>query len=204
MSGRDVRNIAIIAHVDHGKTTRVDGFLRQPGSFRRGEVVADCAMDSNDLERERGITILAKFTAITWKGTRINIVDTPGHADFGGEVERVLKMVDSVLLLVDAFEGPMPQTRFVTRKALALGLRPILVVNKIDRAGCDPEGAVNDHFDLFCQLGATDEQLAFPVIFASGREGFAVRALGDDRPDLSPLLALAGPRAPPPAPAVTA
>ena len=137
---RDVRNIAIIAHVDHGKTTLVDGFLRQAGQFRTGEVVADCAMDSNDLERERGITILSKFTAITWKGTRINIVDTPGHADFGGEVERVLKMVDCVCLLVDAFEGPMPQTRFVTRKALALGLRPILVVNKVDRAGCDPEG----------------------------------------------------------------
>ena len=136
----DVRNIAIIAHVDHGKTTLVDGFLRQAGSFRPGEVVADCAMDSNELERERGITILAKFTAITWKGMRINIVDTPGHADFGGEVERVLKMVDSVCLLVDAYEGPMPQTRFVTRKALALGLRPILVVNKVDRPGCDPEG----------------------------------------------------------------
>src|ERR1051325_3071485 len=134
-----VRNIAIIAHVDHGKTTLVDGFLRQAGQFRAGEVIADCAMDSNDLERERGITILSKFTAITWKGTRINIVDTPGHADFGGEVERVLKMVDSVCLLVDAFAGPMPQTRFVTRKALALGLRPILVVNKVDREGCDPE-----------------------------------------------------------------
>src|SRR3954447_4792745 len=127
MARLDVRNIAIIAHVDHGKTTLVDGFLRQAGQFRTGEVIADCAMDSNDLERERGITILSKFTAITWKDTRINIVDTPGHADFGGEVERVLKMVDSVCLLVDAFEGPMPQTRFVTRKALALGLRPILV-----------------------------------------------------------------------------
>jgi GTP-binding protein len=195
----DVRNIAIIAHVDHGKTTLVDGFLRQAGTFRAGEVLADCAMDSNDLERERGITILAKFTAITWKGTRINIVDTPGHADFGGEVERVLKMVDSVLLLVDAFEGPMPQTRFVTRKALALGLRPILVVNKIDRPGCDPDGAVNDTFDLFCALGATDEQLDFPVIYASGREGFAVRALSDDRRDLSPLLDLVVAKVPPPA-----
>jgi GTP-binding protein len=194
----DVRNIAIIAHVDHGKTTLVDGFLRQAGSFRPGEVVADCAMDSNDLERERGITILAKFTAITWKGTRINIVDTPGHADFGGEVERVLKMVDSVLLLVDAFEGPMPQTRFVTRKALALGLRPILVVNKIDRAGCDPEAAVNDTFDLFCALGATDEQLDFPVIYASGREGFAVRTLTDERTDLGPLLDLVVEKVPPP------
>jgi GTP-binding protein len=195
----DVRNIAIIAHVDHGKTTLVDGFLRQAGSFRTGEVVANCAMDSNDLERERGITILAKFTAITWKGTRINIVDTPGHADFGGEVERVLKMVDSVLLLVDAFEGPMPQTRFVTRKALALGLRPILVVNKIDRPGCDPEGAVNDTFDLFCALGATDEQLDFPVVYASGREGFAVKNLSDERKDLSPLLDLVVSSVPPPA-----
>jgi GTP-binding protein len=194
----DVRNIAIIAHVDHGKTTLVDGFLRQAGTFRTGEVVADCAMDSNDLERERGITILAKFTAITWKGIRINIVDTPGHADFGGEVERVLKMVDSVLLLVDAFEGPMPQTRFVTRKALALGLRPILVVNKIDRQGCDPEAAVNDTFDLFCALGATDEQLDFPVIYASGREGFAIKTLTDPRTDLGPLLDLVVEKVPPP------
>ncbi len=196
---RDVRNIAIIAHVDHGKTTLVDGFLRQAGTFRAGEVIADCAMDSNDLERERGITILAKFTAITWKGVRINIVDTPGHADFGGEVERVLKMVDSVLLLVDAFEGPMPQTRFVTRKALALGLRPILVVNKIDRAGCDPDGAINDTFDLFCALGASDEQLDFPVVYASGREGFAIAKLTDEHKDLGPLLDLIIERVPPPA-----
>jgi GTP-binding protein len=194
----DVRNIAIIAHVDHGKTTLVDGFLRQAGTFRAGEVIADCAMDSNDLERERGITILAKFTAITWKGTRINIVDTPGHADFGGEVERVLKMVDSVCLLVDAFEGPMPQTRFVTRKALALGLRPILVVNKVDRAGCDPEGAVDATFDLFCALGATDAQLDFPIIYASGREGWAARELKDPRKDLSPLLDLIVEVVPPP------
>ena len=176
---RDVRNIAIIAHVDHGKTTLVDGFLRQAGEFRPGEVVADCAMDSNALERERGITILAKYTAITWKGTRINIVDTPGHADFGGEVERVLKMVDSVCLLVDAYEGPMPQTRFVTSKALALGLRPILVVNKIDRPGCDPAGTVDETFDLFCALGATDAQLDFPIVYASGREGWAVKSLSD-------------------------
>src|ERR1017187_207399 len=195
----EVRNIAIIAHVDHGKTTLVDGFLRQAGTFRTGEVVADCAMDSNDLERERGITILAKFTAITWKGIRVNIVDTPGHADFGGEVERVLKMVDSVLLLVDAFEGPMPQTRFVTRKALALGLRPILVVNKIDRVGCDPDGAVNDTFDLFCALGANEEQLDFPVIYASGREGYAVRHLTDEKKDLTPLLDLILESVPPPA-----
>jgi GTP-binding protein len=184
----DVRNIAIIAHVDHGKTTLVDGFLRQAGQFRAGEVIADCAMDSNDLERERGITILSKFTAITWKGTRINIVDTPGHADFGGEVERVLKMVDCVCLLVDAFEGPMPQTRFVTRKALALGLRPILVINKVDRPGCDPTGTVDETFDLFCALGASDEQLDFPIVYASGREGWAVKELGDERKDLGPLL----------------
>ncbi len=196
---RDVRNIAIIAHVDHGKTTLVDGFLRQAGQFRTGEVIADCAMDSNDLERERGITILSKFTAITWNGTRINIVDTPGHADFGGEVERVLKMVDSVCLLVDAFEGPMPQTRFVTRKALALGLRPILVVNKVDRPGCDPEGAVDETFDLFCALGASDAQLDFPIVYASGREGWAVKDLKDDRKDLGPLLDLIVASVPPPA-----
>jgi len=195
---KDVRNIAIIAHVDHGKTTLVDGFLRQAGTFRAGEVIADCAMDSNDLERERGITILAKFTAITWKGTRINIVDTPGHADFGGEVERVLKMVDCVCLLVDAFEGPMPQTRFVTRKALALGLRPILVVNKVDRPGCDPNGAVDETFDLFCALGATDAQLDFPIVYASGREGWAARNLTDEHTDLSPLLDLIIEKAPPP------
>src|SRR3569832_371694 len=194
----DVRNIAIVAHVDHGKTTLVDGLLKQAGAFRRGEVVQECALDSNPLERERGITILSKFTAITWNGTRINIVDTPGHADFGGEVERVLKMVDSVCLLVDAFEGPMPQTRFVTRKALALGLRPILVVNKVDRAGCDPNGAVDETFDLFCELGATDAQLDFPIVYASGREGWAVRNLGDEHSDLSPLLDLIVEKAPPP------
>ncbi len=187
----DVRNIAIIAHVDHGKTTLVDGLLQQAGAFRRGEVVQECAMDSNPLERERGITILSKTTAITWKGVRINIVDTPGHADFGGEVERVLRMVDSVCLLVDAFEGPMPQTRFVTRKALALGLRPILVVNKIDRAGVDLEGTVNGVFDLFVNLGANDQQLDFPVIYASGRQGFAVLNPEDDRSQgLTPLLDL--------------
>jgi GTP-binding protein len=187
----DVRNIAIIAHVDHGKTTLVDGLLNQAGAFRRGEVVQECALDSNPLERERGITILAKNTAITWKGIRINIVDTPGHADFGGEVERVLRMVDSVLLLVDAFEGPMPQTRFVTRKALALGLKPILVVNKIDRDGCDPHGTVDGVFDLFCNLGATDAQLDFPVIYASGRQGYAILDPKDDTSQgLTPLLDL--------------
>ena len=190
MSARtDVRNIAIIAHVDHGKTTLVDGLLKQAGAFRRGEVVQECALDSNPIERERGITILSKNTAITWKGVRINIVDTPGHADFGGEVERVLRMVDSVLLLVDAFEGPMPQTRFVTKKALALGLRPILVVNKIDRDGCDPTGTVDDVFDLFCNLGANDAQLDFGIMYASGRSGFAIRNLEDDRSEgLTPLL----------------
>src|SRR5260221_8395774 len=177
----DVRNIAIIAHVELGKTTLVDGLLKQAGAFRRGEVVGECALDSNPLERERGITILSKNTAITYQGTRINIVDTPGHADFGGEVERVLRMVDSVLLLVDAFEGPMPQTRFVTKKALALGLRPIVVVNKIDRDGCDPHGTVDKVFDLFCHLGAHDQQLDFPVIYASGREGYAVLDPADDR-----------------------
>ncbi len=190
----DVRNIAIIAHVDHGKTTLVDGLLKQAGAFRRGEVVNECALDSNPLERERGITILSKNTAITWgqgtRATRINIVDTPGHADFGGEVERVLRMVDSVLLLVDAFEGPMPQTRFVTKKALALGLKPILVVNKIDRPGCDPTGTVDEVFDLFVHLGANDAQLDFPIIYASGRQGYAIHELSDEPHDLAPLLDL--------------
>ena len=194
----DVRNIAIIAHVDHGKTTLVDGLLTQAGAFRRGEVVQECALDSNPLERERGITILAKNTAITWEGTRINIVDTPGHADFGGEVERVLRMVDSVLLLVDAFEGPMPQTRFVTKKALALGLRPIVVVNKVDRDGCDPHGTVDAVFDLFCHLGATDGQLDFPVVYASGRQGWATQSLDGERKDLTPLLDLIMAKVPPP------
>jgi GTP-binding protein len=189
MQRSDVRNIAIVAHVDHGKTTLVDGLLQQAGAFRRGEVVQECALDSNPLERERGITILAKNTAITWNGTRINIVDTPGHADFGGEVERVLRMVDSVLLLVDAYEGPMPQTRFVTKKALELGLKPIVVVNKIDRDGCDPHGTVDGVFDLFVALGATDSQLDFPVIYASGRNGYAVRDPKDEPNEgLTPLL----------------
>jgi GTP-binding protein len=195
----DVRNIAIIAHVDHGKTTLVDGLLEQAGAFRRGEVVQECALDSNPLERERGITILSKNTAITWNGVRINIVDTPGHADFGGEVERVLRMVDSVLLLVDAFEGPMPQTRFVTKKALALGLRPIVVVNKIDREGCDIDGTVNDVFDLFVHLGATDEQLDFPVIYASGRSGYAILDPKETPTQgLQPLLNLIVEKVPPP------
>jgi GTP-binding protein len=194
----DVRNIAIVAHVDHGKTTLVDGLLKQAGAFRRGEVVQECALDSNELERERGITILSKCTAITYKGTRINIVDTPGHADFGGEVERVLRMVDCVVLLVDAFEGPLPQTRFVTKKALALGLKPIVVVNKIDRPGCDPRGTVDAVFDLFCALEAKDDQLDFPVIFASGRLGYAVHDPGDEPKDLTPLLDLILEKVPPP------
>ena len=182
--------MAIIAHVDHGKTTLVDAMLKQSGIFREGQAAPTRVLDSNPLERERGITILAKNTSIVHGGVKFNIVDTPGHADFGGEVERVLKMVDCVCLLVDAFEGPMPQTRFVTRKALALGLRPILVVNKVDRAGCDPEGAVDATFDLFCALGATDAQLDFPIVYASGREGWAVRDLKDERKDLGPLLDL--------------
>lgn len=170
---RPLRNIAIIAHVDHGKTTLVDQLLRQSGTFAAHEQVAERVMDSNDIERERGITILAKNCAVQWQGTHINIVDTPGHADFGGEVERVLSMVDGVLLLVDAVEGPMPQTRFVTRKALAQGLKPIVVVNKIDRPGARPDWVVNQTFDLFDKLGATEEQLDFPVVYASALNGFA-------------------------------
>jgi GTP-binding protein len=170
---RALRNVAIIAHVDHGKTTLVDQLLRQSGTFQDHQQLDERVMDSNDLERERGITILAKNCAVQYEGTHINIVDTPGHADFGGEVERVLSMVDGVLLLVDAVEGPMPQTRFVTRKALALGLKPIVVVNKIDRPGARPDFVVNATFDLFDKLGATEEQLDFPVIFASGLDGYA-------------------------------
>ena len=170
---RALRNIAIIAHVDHGKTTLVDQLLRQSGTFRENQQVDNRVMDSNDLEKERGITILAKNCAVEYKGTHINIVDTPGHADFGGEVERVLSMVDSVLLLVDAVEGPMPQTRFVTRKALALGLKPIVVVNKIDRPGARPDWVVNATFELFDKLGATEEQLDFPVVYASALNGYA-------------------------------
>ena len=168
-----IRNIAIIAHVDHGKTTLVDQLLRQSGTFRENEKVAERVMDSNDIERERGITILAKNCAVTWKDTHINIVDTPGHADFGGEVERALSMVDGVVLLIDAQEGPMPQTRFVTKKALALGLKPIVVVNKVDKPGAKPQAVVNAAFDLFDKLGATDEQLDFPVVYASGINGWS-------------------------------
>ena len=185
---RQIRNIAIIAHVDHGKTTLVDQLLRQSGTFRENEKVAERVMDSNDLERERGITILAKNCAVEWKGTHVNIVDTPGHADFGGEVERVLSMVDSVLLLVDAVEGPMPQTRFVTKKALALGLKPIVVVNKVDRPGARPDYVINATFDLFDKLGATEEQLDFPVVFASGLNGWAALEQGTVGTDLSPLF----------------
>ena len=193
----EIRNVAIIAHVDHSKTTLVDGLLKQAGTFRTGEVVAERAMDSNDLERERGITILSKCTAVTWKGVRINIVDTPGHADFGGEVERVLGMVDSVLLLVDAYEGAMPQTRFVTQKAFEMGLNPIVVVNKIDRPGVDPHDVMDQVFALFDSLGATDKQLDFPVIYASGRQGYAIRELGDTPKDLGPILDLIIEKVPP-------
>ena len=185
---RQIRNIAIIAHVDHGKTTLVDQLLRQSGTFRANEKIAERVMDSNDLERERGITILAKNCAVEWKGTHINIVDTPGHADFGGEVERVLSMVDSVLLLVDAVEGPMPQTRFVTKKALALGLKPIVVVNKVDRPGAREDYVVNATFDLFDKLGASEAQLDFPVIYASGLNGWATLEKGGTGTDLAPLF----------------
>jgi len=188
MSGRALRNIAIIAHVDHGKTTLVDKLLGQSGTFRENQTVAERVMDSNDLERERGITILAKNCAVEYEGTHINIVDTPGHADFGGEVERVLSMVDGVLLLVDAVEGPMPQTRFVTRKALALGLKPIVVVNKIDRPGARPDYVVNATFDLFDKLGASEEQLDFPVIYASALNGYAGEASDVRSGSLRPLF----------------
>ena len=184
---RPIRNIAIIAHVDHGKTTLVDKLLRQSGTFASYQHVQERVMDSNDLERERGITILAKNCAVTYEGTHINIVDTPGHADFGGEVERVLSMVDSVLLLVDAVEGPMPQTRFVTRKALALGLKPIVVVNKVDRPSARPDWVVNHTFELFDKLGATEAQLDFPVIYASALHGWAVADMKDAPPSIDAL-----------------
>jgi len=186
----DLRNIAIIAHVDHGKTTLVDEMLKQSGAFRANQAVAERAMDSNDLERERGITILAKCTSVEWKGHRINIVDTPGHADFGGEVERILSMVDGVVLLVDAAEGPMPQTKFVTAKALALGLRPIVVLNKVDKPDAEPDRALDECFDLFANLGADDDQLDFPHLYASGRSGWADAELDGKRRDLSALFNL--------------
>ncbi len=185
---RALRNIAIIAHVDHGKTTLVDQLLRQSGTFRDNQQIAERVMDSNDIEKERGITILAKNCAVEYEGTHINIVDTPGHADFGGEVERVLSMVDSVLLLVDAVEGPMPQTRFVTKKALALGLKPIVVVNKIDRPGARIDWVINQTFDLFDKLGATEEQLDFPVVYASGLNGYASLEASAREGDMRPLF----------------
>ncbi len=185
---RAIRNIAIIAHVDHGKTTLVDKLLRQSGTFRENQQVDERVMDSNDLEKERGITILAKNTAIEYEGVHINIVDTPGHADFGGEVERVLGMVDSVLLLVDAVEGPMPQTRFVTKKALAQGLKPIVVINKVDRPGARPDWVINHTFDLFVKLGATDEQLDFPIVYASALNGFATLDLDQPSDTMRPLF----------------
>ncbi|WP_296557794.1 translational GTPase TypA [Pigmentiphaga sp.] len=185
---RALRNVAIIAHVDHGKTTLVDQLLRQAGTFRDNEQVAERVMDSNDIEKERGITILAKNCAVEYEGTHINIVDTPGHADFGGEVERVLSMVDGVLLLVDAVEGPMPQTRFVTRKALAQGLKPIVVINKIDRPGARPDWVINQTFDLFDKLGASEEQLDFPVVYASGLNGYAGLTEEVRSGDMKPLF----------------
>ncbi len=185
---RDIRNIAVIAHVDHGKTTLVDELLKQSGTFAAHQEVDERVMDSNDIEKERGITILSKNTAIDYEGVRINIIDTPGHADFGGEVERVLKMVDSVLLLVDAQEGVMPQTKFVVKKALQLGHRPIVVVNKIDKPAGEPDRVVDEVFDLFDQMGATEEQLEFPVIYAAARDGYAIHDLDDEKKDLQPLF----------------
>lgn len=193
-----IRNLAIIAHVDHGKTTLVDALLKQSGIFREGEEVPDCVMDSNDLERERGITILSKNTAVRYKETLINIVDTPGHADFGGEVERVLGMVDGCLLIVDANEGPMPQTRFVLKKALEKGLRPIVVINKIDRPQADPHGAVDKVLDLFIELGADDDQCEFPYLFASGMSGYAINNMEAEGVDMQPLFDLILDRVPPP------
>src|SRR6195256_1567306 len=189
MRRQDIRNIAIIAHVDHGKTTLVDCLLRQSGQFRESQLVGDCILDSNDLERERGITILAKNIAIPYKGVKINIIDTPGHADFGGEVERVLKMADGALVLVDAAEGPLPQTRFVLRKAFECKLRPIVVINKIDRPDARPVEVLNAVFDLFVELGADDATLDFPTIYASGREGISTTDLSIPAQDLRPLFA---------------
>ncbi|BAZ46822.1 GTP-binding protein TypA [Chondrocystis sp. NIES-4102] len=194
-----IRNIAIIAHVDHGKTTLVDALLKQSGIFREGEDVPDCVMDSNDLERERGITILSKNTAVSYQDTLINIVDTPGHADFGGEVERVLGMVDGCVLIVDANEGPMPQTRFVLKKALEQGLRPIVVVNKIDRPRAHPDGAVDKVFDLFVELGADDDQCDFTTLYASGLEGYVKESLEDEGVDMKPLFEAILHHVPPPA-----
>jgi GTP-binding protein len=194
-----IRNIAIIAHVDHGKTTLVDQLLRQSGTFRANQQVAERVMDSNDLEKERGITILAKCTSVFWKDVRINIVDTPGHADFGGEVERILSMVDGVVVLVDAAEGPLPQTKFVTGKALRLGLRPIVLINKIDRPDARADEVLNEVFDLFGNLDADDKQLDFPILYASGKQGWAVTNIDDPRETLAPLFDLVIAHVPPPA-----
>ena len=189
-----LRNIAIIAHVDHGKTTLIDAMLKQSGMFRENENVDTCMMDSNDLEKERGITILAKPTSVQWKKgndtLRINIIDTPGHADFGGEVERVLHMADGVILLTDSAEGPMPQTKFVLGKALKQGLKPIVIINKIDRPDGRPEEVVDEVFDLFVSLDATDEQLDFPIMYASGRNGWCTKELDDPRENLTRLWIL--------------
>jgi GTP-binding protein len=193
-----VRNIAIIAHVDHGKTTLVDKMLRQAGAFRDNQIVEERVMDSNPLERERGITILAKNTSIRWHGTKINIVDTPGHADFGGEVERILRMVDGVLLVVDAFDGPMPQTRFVLRKALALHRTPIVVINKIDRPGADPLRVHDEVLDLFIELEANEAQLNATVVYASARDGVATMDMDEAAVDLTPLFAAIVEHVPPP------
>src|SRR5204863_5595483 len=199
----NLRNVAIIAHVDHGKTTLVDQLFRQSGTFRDNQRIEERAMDSNDLEKERGITILAKCTSVEWEHdgetTHINIVDTPGHADFGAEVERILSMVDGVILLVDAAEGPMPQTKFVTGKALALGLRPIVVVNKIDRPDARAAEVLDEIFELFLSLDANDEQLDFPVLFASGRNGYASEDMDAREGDLTPLFAKIVEHVPPPA-----
>ncbi len=194
----NIRNIAIIAHVDHGKTTLVDAMLKQSGVFRENQVITERVMDSNDLEKERGITILSKNLSIHHGGLKINIVDTPGHADFGGEVERVLKMVDSVLLLVDAFDGPMPQTRFVLKKSLDLGIKPIVVINKIDRPGARPDEVVNMVFDLFCELNADEQQLDFPIVYASAKQGYAMRELGQESSNLEPLFEMIRDRVAPP------
>ncbi|AGI69061.1 GTP-binding protein TypA [Octadecabacter antarcticus 307] len=195
----DMRNIAIIAHVDHGKTTLVDELLKQSGTYRDNQATTERAMDSNDLERERGITILAKATSVEWRGLRINIVDTPGHADFGGEVERILSMVDGVVLLVDAAEGPMPQTKFVTSKALALGLRPIVVLNKVDKPDAEPDRALDECFDLFANLDATEEQLDFPHLYASGRSGWCDAELDGPRENLDALFDMVVKHVPAPA-----
>src|SRR5258707_13969836 len=198
MKHQDIRNVAIIAHVDHGKTTLVDQLMRQSGLFREGELRGDCILDSNDIERQRGITILAKNIALTVGGTKINIIDTPGHADFGGEVERVMRMADGVLLLVDAAEGPLPQTRFVLRKAFEANLKPIVVINKIDRSDARPIEVLNGVFDLFVELDADDATLDFPTIYAAGRQGVATTDLKIPATDLKPLFDAILKHVPPP------